>query len=279
MENIQLEFTILLLFNSILTISSHSRNAKAKDDVRPEMQEDHFQKPDQGNLTSAFSTVQNTGKRMLLHNPDPKCILPGSSLSSVNSTEIQCEKTGTPNYESADVKPHALSPKSKQIVLQLPHKNILPTMPVIRGENGSGVIHVSSMPVNSSNTTKMLSPACVSEPVLPQPSPQISTVQRPPPGKLCFVCSGLHSGLIARVKALSKLLGAEFSNKFELHTTHLVVKASDTMMADKTLKYLSAVVKKTWIVSFAWVNACLQARKLVPEVSHLITTHCHSYIP
>lgn len=151
---------------------------------------------------------------------------------------------------------------------------------MIRAEKaGSSLIHISSMPANSSNTINILTPAHVSKPVLPQPSPQISTVQRSGPTKLCFVCSGLHTGLIARVKALSKLLGAEFSNKFEPHTTHLVVKASDTMMADKTLKYLSAVVKKTWIVSIAWVNACLQARKLVPEVSHLTPAHCHNYIP
>ncbi|PSN50805.1 hypothetical protein C0J52_13919 [Blattella germanica] len=85
------------------------------------------------------------------------------------------------------------------------------------------------------------------------------------PSKLCFVCSGLPMGLIARVKALTRILGAEFSNKFEPHTTHLVVKASDDMMADKTYKYLSAVARRKWVVSIAWVNACLQARKLVPE--------------
>jgi hypothetical protein len=81
------------------------------------------------------------------------------------------------------------------------------------------------------------------------------------------------------VKALSELLGAEFSNKFEPQTTHLVVKASDNMMADKTLKYLSAVVTKKWIVSIAWVNACLQARKLVPEVSHNIAPCYCSFVP
>jgi hypothetical protein len=135
-----------------------------------------------------------------------------------------------------------------------------------------GILSKSSVPANSSSIAKMSTPADVSKHVLPQPSLQVST-HRPPPRKLCFVCSGLHTGLIARVKALSKLLGAEFSNKFESHTTHLVVKASDTMMADKTLKYLLAVVKKKWIVSVAWVNACLQARKLVPEVSHHIITY------
>lgn len=270
------------MFNSISTLYSHYRDAKANDDDddRPEIKEAHFQQPDQGNLTAPFSTVQNIEKRTPLHNPDPNCNLPGRSPSVINSTEINCKQTGTPKYQSAVVKSHAVSPNSKQAILQLPHKNTLSTIPMMKAEKvGSGAMHISSMPANSSNTTKILTPACVSEPVLPQPSPQTSTVQRPRPTKLCFVCSGLHTGLIARVKALSKLLGAEFSNKFEPHTTHLVVKASDTMMADKTLKYLSAVVKKTWIVSIAWVNACLQARKLVPEVSHLTPMHCHSYIP
>ena len=268
------------MFYSISTLYCHYRDAKAKDDGRPEIKEVHFQQPVQGNLTSPLSTVQNTEMRIPLHNPDPNYILPGRSPSVINSTEIHCKQTGTPTYQNAVVKSHAVSPKSKQTVLQLPHKNSLSNLPKTRAEKvGSGVIHISSLPANSSNTMKILTPPCVSEPVLPQPSPQISTVQRPPPTRLCFVCSGLHTGLIARVKALSKLLGAEFSSKFEPHTTHLVVKASDTMMAEKTLKYLSAVVKKTWIVSIAWVNACLQARKLVPEVSHLTPTLCHSCIP
>ena len=89
--------------------------------------------------------------------------------------------------------------------------------------------------------------------------------------KLCFVCSGLPMGLIGRVKALARMLGAEFSNKFEPQTTHLVVKASDNMMADKTYKYLSAVVRRKWIVSMSWVNACLQARTLLPEVIQLFS--------
>jgi len=273
------EFTVPLLFHSISTVCCHYRDAKAKDDGRPEIKEAHFQQPDQGNLTSPFSTVQNTETKIPPHNPDPNYILPGRSPSVINSTGVHCKQTGTPTYKNAVVKSHAVSPKSKQTT-ELPHKNSQSNLPMMRTEKvGSGVIHTSSVPANSSNTMKILNPACVSEPVLPQPSPQISTVRRPHPTKLCFVCSGLHAGLIARVKALSKLLGAEFSSKFEPHTTHLVVKASDTMMADKTLKYLSAVVKKTWIVSIAWVNACLQARKLVPEVSHLTPPLCHSYIP
>jgi len=271
------KFTIPLLLHSISTQYCHYRDAKAKDDSRPEIKEAHFQQPDQGNLTSPFSTVQNTETRIPLHNPDPNYILPSRSPSVINTTAIQCKQTGTPTYQNTVVRSHAVSPKSKQTV-QLPHKNSQSNLPMMRAEDVGGVIQITSVPANSSNTTKILTP-CVSEPVLPQPSPQISTVQRPHPTKLCFVCSGLHTGLIARVKALSKLLGAEFSSKFEPHTTHLVVKASDTMMADKTLKYLSAVVKKTWIVSIAWVNACLQARKLVPEVRHLTPTLCHSYIP
>ena len=189
--------------------------------------------------------------RIPLHNPDPNYILPSRSPSVINTTAIQCKQTGTPAYQNTVVRSHAVSPKSKQTV-QLQHKNSLSNLPVMRAEKvSSGVVQISSAPANSSNTMKILTPACVSEPVLPQPSPQVSTVQRPHPTKLSFVCSGLHTGLIARVKALSKLLGAEFSSKFEPHTTHLVVKASDTMMADKTLKYLSAVVKKMWIVSIA----------------------------
>jgi hypothetical protein len=190
--------------------------------------------------------------------------------------EIEHKETGPPKYETAvksDVKSHVTCSTSKQFVLRLPQVNIPSTSPMMRRDKVKtpGILNKSSVSANSSSSAKISTPADVSKPALPQPSLQIST-HRPPPRKLCFVCSGLHAELVVRVKALSKLLGAEFSNKFESHTTPLVVKASDTMMADKTLQYLLAVVKKKWIVSVAWVNACLQARKLVPEVSHYITT-------
>lgn len=195
----------------------------------------------------------------------------------MNSMEVKCKETSPSKYQTAvktDVESHVTCPTSKQFVLRLPQVNTPPTSPMMRRDKVTtpGILNKLSVPANSSNIAKISTPADVSKHILPQPLLQVST-HRTPPRKLSFVCSGLHTGLIARVKALSKLLGAEFSNKFESHTTHLVVKASDTMMADKTLKYLLAVVKKKWIVSVAWVNACLQARKLVPEVSHHITTY------
>ncbi|XP_023702195.1 uncharacterized protein LOC111861670 isoform X3 [Cryptotermes secundus] len=237
---------------------------KHKDDTKAENKEVHLQQVDQVNLATPFSAVQNTGKRSVLHNPDSNCILPTRSPSVINSMEIQRKETSPPKYQTAvktDVKSHMTCPTSKQFVLRLPQVNTPSTSPMMRRDKDTtpGILNKSSVAAKSSNIA-----ADVYKHILPQSSLQVSTL-KPPPRKLSFVCSGLHTGLIARVKALSKLLGAEFSNKFESHTTHLVVKASDTMMADKTLKYLLALVKKKWIVSVAWVNACLQARKLVPE--------------
>lgn len=212
---------------------------------------------DQVNLATPFVAVQNP-VISVQPNPGSNCILPTRNSSVNNSLEIQCEETGPPKYQTSlksDVESHVTCSTSKQFVLRLPQ----------------GTLNKLSLPANSSGKANISTPAGVSKHTLPQPSPQVPT-HRSPHTKLSFVCSGLHTGLIARVKALSKLLGAEFSNKFESHTTHLIVKASDTMTADKTLKYLLAVVKKKWIVSIAWVNACLQARKLVQEVSHRITT-------
>jgi hypothetical protein len=235
----------------------------------------YFQQTDQVNLTTPFSTGQNTEKRTVLHNPTSNCRSP----SVANYTEIQCKQTGAPKYKTAppqrDTESHTTPPTaSKHFVLRIPQTDMPSTSPLMTAERVTtpGAVSKLSVPVNSSSKAKISTPADIPKQELQQPSPQTFRVQTPHT-RLCFVCSGLHTGLIARVKALSKLLGAEFSNKFEPHTTHLIVKASDNMMADKTFKYLSAVVKKTWIVSISWVNACLQARKLVPEVSHLITTH------
>lgn len=230
------------------------------------------------NLTTPSSTVKNSEKTVL-HNQDSNYISPTRSPSIINSTDIQCKKTGTPKYQTAalnsEIKSHTTPTTSKQFVLRLPQTNNSTTSPMTKAENvaSSAVVSKSSVPA------KELTPGDIPKEVVPQSSLQTLRVQTQASTKLCFVCSGLHTGLITRVKTLSKLLGAEFSNKFEPHTTHLVVKASDNMMADKTLKYLSAVVKKKWIVSIAWVDACLQAGKLVPEVSHYITTLYCSVFP
>ncbi|XP_069686909.1 breast cancer type 1 susceptibility protein homolog [Periplaneta americana] len=201
---------------------------------------------------------------------DTNNALPGTSPLVKDSTEQQSKKTDTPKLNSAVESVVTPSSHSKQFVLRLPQTT--PSTPVNR-DQGVVTPRAIAKPIekpNSNALKPMLSKdklTCADiSPLTRVSAGQVGTTPiNKPSTKLCFVCSGLPAALIARVKALSRMMGAEFSNKFEPHTTHLVVKASDDMMADKTLKYLSAVAKGIWVVSFAWVNACLQARKLLPE--------------
>ena len=71
----------------------------------------------------------------------------------------------------------------------------------------------------------------------------------------------------SQVEKLAKFVGGEFSTKFSAHTTHLIVRVDEENKADKTLKYLCALAAGKWVVSFQWVQKCLEAGKLLPEVS------------
>lgn len=83
--------------------------------------------------------------------------------------------------------------------------------------------------------------------------------------KLQFVCSSLPAILVAQVEKLATSVKADFSSKFTCDTSHLIVRVDETNKADKTLKYLCAVAAGKWVVSFAWVEKCLAAGKLLPE--------------
>ncbi|XP_034251212.1 breast cancer type 1 susceptibility protein homolog [Thrips palmi] len=83
--------------------------------------------------------------------------------------------------------------------------------------------------------------------------------------KLQFVCSSLPGNLVAQVEKLANIVKAEFSSKFTSDTSHLIVRVDESNRADKTLKYLCAVAAGKWVVSFAWVEKCIEAGKLLPE--------------
>lgn len=72
--------------------------------------------------------------------------------------------------------------------------------------------------------------------------------------------------ILFQVEKLAKTSGGEFSSKFTANTTHLVVRVDEENKADKTLKYLCAIAAGKWVVSFLWVQKCLEAGKLLPEV-------------
>ncbi|KAK3930076.1 Breast cancer type 1 susceptibility protein-like protein [Frankliniella fusca] len=92
------------------------------------------------------------------------------------------------------------------------------------------------------------------------PPPVIPSALKP-----VFVCSSITGNLTSQVEKLALMVGGEFSPKFSGSTTHLIVRVEEGNRADKTLKYLSAVACGKWVVSFSWVQKCLEAKKLIPE--------------
>ncbi|XP_026279625.1 breast cancer type 1 susceptibility protein homolog isoform X2 [Frankliniella occidentalis] len=91
-------------------------------------------------------------------------------------------------------------------------------------------------------------------------SPAISLAVKP-----VFVCSSIPANMSSQVEKLAKMVGGEFSSKFSNNTTHLIVRVEEGNKADKTLKYLSAVACGKWVVTFPWVQKCLESNKLIPE--------------
>jgi len=52
--------------------------------------------------------------------------------------------------------------------------------------------------------------------------------------------------------------------------THLVVHPTEDKLVPRTIKYLLALAKRSYIVSFEWIVDCIAANKIVDESNYLM---------
>jgi len=99
----------------------------------------------------------------------------------------------------------------------------------------------------------MAAPSCP-----PQLSPVVEHEEIPDTSSWTFVLSNLSaSDKKTATDFISKLNCKGISNKVDTSVTHLIVSTGENLEAQRTLKFLQAVASGVMIVSFLWIEACM----------------------
>ena len=83
-----------------------------------------------------------------------------------------------------------------------------------------------------------------------------------------ITASGLDSSDKLALQALAAASGCTYVKCWSESVTHVVAKADGEARAPRTLKYMSALLTGQWVVSPAWVDACLSASRPVAEAQY-----------
>ncbi|XP_011266389.2 breast cancer type 1 susceptibility protein homolog isoform X1 [Camponotus floridanus] len=93
--------------------------------------------------------------------------------------------------------------------------------------------------------------------------------QQPNRRKLCFMCSGLTATRLAIVKEFATTYNINFVNQFESDITHVIVNTiGEKNAAKSTLKFLQGIAHRKWIVSYKWIEDCIEQGKLLDETPY-----------
>ena len=91
---------------------------------------------------------------------------------------------------------------------------------------------------------------------------------------MILVCSGLNSQDRLAFNSLVKTYNLKVQNAVDNGVTHLVVNHDEEMRADRTLKFLQAVVKQKMIVGIKWIHECHSRGLLVkPDDYEVLDSH------
>nr|XP_026487764.1 breast cancer type 1 susceptibility protein homolog isoform X1 [Vanessa tameamea] len=85
------------------------------------------------------------------------------------------------------------------------------------------------------------------------------------PVKLCVGGSCLSSSEHANLKLLCLRRNWTFVDKYCKELTHLVVGVDEENKSQRSVKYMCALAGAKWIVSYEWVEKCLQTNSIVDE--------------
>ncbi|CAH2265760.1 jg7948 [Pararge aegeria aegeria] len=82
---------------------------------------------------------------------------------------------------------------------------------------------------------------------------------------LCIAGSCLVSNELAILKQLCLQRNWIFVEKYTKDLTHLVVGVDEENRSQRSVKYICALASAKWIVSFAWVEKCIQLKEIADE--------------
>lgn len=78
---------------------------------------------------------------------------------------------------------------------------------------------------------------------------------------------------LATVKKFATKHNLDYVNQFESSVTHVIVNTTGEKNAAKsTLKFLQGIAHRKWIVSYRWIEDCIEQEKLLDETPYEATT-------
>ena len=81
-----------------------------------------------------------------------------------------------------------------------------------------------------------------------------------------FVTTGLNFSEQRKVNELSRLHRFKVTQEFNEDTTHVITKTDiDLVVCKRTMKYFLGISKGIWVLSFCYIEACLECRYMLPE--------------
>ncbi|EXB51997.1 Protein BREAST CANCER SUSCEPTIBILITY 1-like protein [Morus notabilis] len=93
--------------------------------------------------------------------------------------------------------------------------------------------------------------------------------------KLVLCCSALTNSEQEIVSEFERISGVTVSKKWESNVTHVIASTDESGACKRTLKVLMGILDGKWILSMKWINACMEATKLVDEECFEITVDTH----
>lgn len=116
----------------------------------------------------------------------------------------------------------------------------------------------------------------VPEPVPAEGSDSMDSIWTPPeseflvesnsaPKNFVFCHTRLHVPQLTKLESLCVLCNGRMTNEYSEDVTHLILNLEKDGKIAVTMKYVHAIVGKKWVITFAWVEECLLAGRLVPE--------------
>ena len=94
--------------------------------------------------------------------------------------------------------------------------------------------------------------------------------------KWVLTASGLDGPDKESLKKLAELAGCEYTKQWRDDVTHVVAAADKRQRAPRTVKLMFAVLRGKWVVSPAWVAACVAGNRPVEEAAYEIAGLIHN---
>lgn len=91
------------------------------------------------------------------------------------------------------------------------------------------------------------------------------SIQERKPEKVVILTSNINEKQLKTVFKFQKQFSCKLLNQYDDSVTHFITSINEDKLSGRTVKYLMALLGHKYLLSFEWIESCLNAKKLVPE--------------